>query len=185
MADVNSLIEQVRSSNLSKAEKDQLVKMIVRKGPNFDLVGAISEIKNNGASSGGHNDTVHAISFLVVIAVIFIMFSGILKPAPVKKPSIIYAPSTSGESTNRREDTRGGANVWAEDFVKARLRSPSTAKFASLWNVNFTDMGNRTWRVASYVDSLNAFGAEVRTYFDAVVRYVGNDRWELVSLDTR
>lgn len=183
MADVNSMIEQVKSSNLSNAEKDRLIKMIVRRGPNFDLLGAINEIKKT--STEERDKTIHAISFLVVLAFLFIMFSGIIfKTTPVKKPSIIYAPSNSGESTSRREDTRGGAHVWAKGFVRERLRSPSTAKFASVLNANFTDLGNRKWRVVSYVDAQNAFGTEVRTYFDAVVRYVGNDQWELISLNT-
>ena len=198
MPDINDLISQVKSSGLSKKEKDYLIKCIVRGGPEFDLLAAVNEIKTGKTSPQSFEEKAKAISLLVFIAGVFILFSGVFKPPEPTPPSpIVWAPKDIGEAgksitthetqkeTANREDTRGGAHVWTKDFVLQRLRSPGTAKFASLWDVNFTDMGNRTWKVDSYVDAQNASGAMVRTYFSSIVRYTGSDRWELISLEMR
>jgi len=101
-----------------------------------------------------------------------------------RPPAITQAPPAKEYRAPRprREDDEGGAYVWTRDFVRQRLKAPRTAKFPYIWNAHFEDMGDRKWRVVCYVDAQNAFGAEVRTYYDAVVRYVGNYKWELVSL---
>ena len=186
MADVNSMIEQVRSSGLPQKVKDKLIKRVVRGGPEFDVLQEIN-LEKLQMQKGRPPSTIVQLAFLVGLFLIgayaYNVIIGILERPPAPEPVKEYrAPSPTPRP--RREDDEGGAHVWAKDFVRERLRSPSTAKFASVLNANFTDLGNRKWRVVSYVDAQNAFGTEVRTYFDAVVRYVGNDQWELISLNT-
>ena len=75
----------------------------------------------------------------------------------------------------------------ADDFVKDPLRSPSSADFGSgCGDVGRADgisseTGN-TYNVGVVVDSENAFGAELRSEWLAVVVYLGGDRWRLEDL---
>jgi hypothetical protein len=34
------------------------------------------------------------------------------------------------------------------------------------------------------VDAENSFGAKIRTHFEIVVKHIGDDKWELISLNT-
>jgi hypothetical protein len=200
MSDLNSMIQQVKGSGLSQAQKDELIKRIVRGGPDFDLLAAIANIKDASPKekpmSTSEKTIITTLASILMIIVaslsapllfkisdyffepkpaVSVPIQAAPKPQPTPKPSKPYTPP--------REDDRGGAWVWTMGFVKERLKSPSTADFPHVWNVYFADMGNRTWKVASYVDAQNSFGATIRTRFISVVKYVGNDRWVLVSLD--
>ncbi|CAM4431727.1 hypothetical protein [Deinococcus marmoris] len=57
--------------------------------------------------------------------------------------------------------------VMCQDAVKDKLKSPSTAKFASsatkIGSVQSNENGNKSW--AGWVDSQNSFGAMLRTNF--------------------
>lgn len=88
---------------------------------------------------------------------------------------------------NAREQCESltGANLMAREFVRDRLTAPSKAKFAHYRDSSVvTTMGRCEFRVRSYVDAQNAFGATVRTEYTAVIKYVpAADRWQIVSLD--
>ena len=45
MSDLNSMIQQVKGSGLSQEQKEELIKRIVRCGPDFDLLAAAGELK--------------------------------------------------------------------------------------------------------------------------------------------
>ena len=200
MSDLNSMILQVKGSGLSQEQKEELIKRIVRGGPDFDLLTAIADLSNqtkpHKKTTGIKEESIQAVVCISLVISAFFLFPYVFKitdyffepkpavsvpiqaapkPQPTPKPSKPYTPP--------REDDRGGAWVWTMGFVKERLKSPSTADFPHVWNVYFADMGNRTWKVAAYVDAQNSFGATIRTRFISVVKYVGNDRWVLVSLD--
>lgn len=73
------------------------------------------------------------------------------------------------------EDTRSaqiGALVASEYFVKQQLKSPSTADFPNLRSdgVAVTKTGECTFKVVSYVDAQNGFGAQIRTRYVATMR---------------
>ncbi|GEM_PF-1970598 len=195
MPSIDSLIQQVRESGLSQKQKDELVKRIVREGPDFDLLSAIaateppSEKKAKILISESKAMSIFAAVLMIPLFLVFYpvasrwidSFRGEpVAVAPV--PKATSAPAPRVDTSPPREDTEGGAYVWAKGFVEERLRSPSTAKFPWIWNAHFTDMGNRTWKVVSYVDAQNAFGAEIRKYFEAEVQYVGNGQWKLISI---
>ncbi len=73
----------------------------------------------------------------------------------------------------------------AQDFVKDRLASPGSAKWPSFWerDEHVTALGDKRYRVRSWVDSQNGFGALIRTQYTAVVVDAGFDKWELEALD--
>lgn len=70
----------------------------------------------------------------------------------------------------------------AESFAKDRLKAPATARFSSNSDFRTEMLSCGTWRVASYVDAHNSFGAAIRTYYVTVMNYSGG-RWFVVSFD--
>lgn len=83
------------------------------------------------------------------------------------------------------EDDGGGesgAEVVCEDFVKDRLKSPSSAEFSDA--VTTESASDGSWTVRGIVDSENGFGAMLRNSYTCTVRFAGGDRWTLDSLDT-
>lgn len=63
-------------------------------------------------------------------------------------------------------------SVFADNFIKEKLRSPSTADFASDWQLKRNYLGRMTY--TSYVDSQNGFGATVRTNFTVMLLCIGD-----------
>lgn len=84
----------------------------------------------------------------------------------------------------RSQDNSTMAYIMTEDWVKERLRSPSTADFPGVFDRDghITYNGNQTYSIRSYVDAQNAFGGTVRTHFAAEVQQTGEDTWRLLSL---
>lgn len=81
-------------------------------------------------------------------------------------------------------ESRTGANYMAREFVKDRIKTPSTAKFASYSESRVEPAGKCKFVVQSYVDSQNSFGANVRTHYSAIMEYVPDiDRWKLITID--
>ena len=66
---------------------------------------------------------------------------------------------------------------YAEDFVKKKLKSPSSAKFpsASEKKKHTRSTYNCSYKIDSWVDSQNSFGAMLRTKFTCEIAFEGND----------
>ena len=83
-----------------------------------------------------------------------------------------------------KDDSLSGSNNGNDaervcyDFVRDRLRSPSSAVFS---NVNTSGSGS-TFTVSGAVDSQNGFGAMIRNSFTCSVRLDG-DTWHLSRMD--
>lgn len=78
------------------------------------------------------------------------------------------------------------AVIQCQQYVKARLRAPSTADFPFL-DHNVTNTGSETYLVRSYVDAQNGFGAMIRSNYRCEIRYTGGEdaearNWHLVDL---
>lgn len=73
-------------------------------------------------------------------------------------------------SSNRERD----AWVCAQNVVKEKLKSPSTADFCSYPDASITDMGDDRYKVEGYVDAENLFGAEIRTDFTVTLTLTKN-----------
>ncbi|MFQ1002627.1 hypothetical protein [Modestobacter sp. SSW1-42] len=78
-----------------------------------------------------------------------------------------------------RDDIMAG--IMCEDFVKDRLKSPSSADFPSSSSYVVTGAGNQ-YTVQGYVDAENSFGASLRTDWTCSVRDNGDESWNLVTL---
>lgn len=86
------------------------------------------------------------------------------------------------KAATARKDSCGGGELMAvqmsKRFVEGRLRSPSTAKFprATAPGVTVVDMGGCRFRVVSYVDAQNGFGATIRSRYSALMHYNSDNR---------
>lgn len=75
----------------------------------------------------------------------------------------------------------------AKSIVGKNLASPGSAKFASLSDsdVIVRKTGSCEYKIKSYVDSQNGFGALLRTYFTITVKGVpGEEYWKGSALKT-
>ncbi|MDP2676917.1 MAG: hypothetical protein Q8O83_04495 [bacterium] len=68
-------------------------------------------------------------------------------------------------------------HIQAQEFVKQGLKAPSTAKFPVLPYDTSAD-GNGLYKVDSYVDSQNSFGAMIRSDWTVLMRLSG-ETWTL------
>lgn len=78
------------------------------------------------------------------------------------------------------DDEPGGGEYGARDvcetFVKARLKSPSTADFSE---TSASKNAGGSWTVSGAVDSENGFGASIRNTYVCTVSPSGGDNWRL------
>lgn len=65
------------------------------------------------------------------------------------------------------------AYSYAEEFVKQKLKSPSSAQFPvldeKLGHVEY--IGENKYKISSWVESKNSFGAMLKTPFEATIRF--------------
>lgn len=66
-------------------------------------------------------------------------------------------------------------SVFVENFIREKLRSPSTADFGSDWT--FKGGGSSRMTYTGYVDSQNGFGATVRTRFSVTLLCIGRSSY--------
>lgn len=96
--------------------------------------------------------------------------------------------SSGGEKTPptdwRTEDNSNMAYNMSKDFVTQRLKSPSTAKFPSVFerDGHVVKGKDHQYMINSYVDSQNSFGATIRTKFILIIEQVDKDNWKLVDI---
>jgi len=101
--------------------------------------------------------------------------------------------SNSSETTNQfssgmtDEEFARKAFIISKVFVKGRLVSPRSADFP-FQDYKFSNVTNNTIVVESYVDSENAYGAEIRSNYKIRLKLIGSDwgdedNWEVISLD--
>ena len=79
--------------------------------------------------------------------------------------------SDDDNSSSSTETNKMLAYNYAEDFVKQRLKSPSTAEFPGLFEKadHITELGNDEYLISSWVDSQNGFGAMIRSKFSCKI----------------
>lgn len=82
------------------------------------------------------------------------------------------SPSSPSTQTSARDNSTM-AYVQAKNFVKPVLKSPSTADFPFLGSG--TKVGENTYKVTSYVDAQNSFGAAIRNDFSITLEFTGGD----------
>jgi ribosomal protein L40E len=107
---------------------------------------------------------------------VFSMFVFIISLSMLSEP----APYTKTIST---ADPIEWVGIYAQVYVKETLKAPSTAKFPVIRDNNVTDLGNGRYRVLSYVDSQNSFGAMIRSDWEVTLIYKGSNAEDAGSWD--
>jgi len=84
-----------------------------------------------------------------------------------------------------REELATQLIEWSKKAVKEKLKSPSTAKFAGLLlergDYRIYTMPDGSYRVVSWVDAQNSFGAMLRNHW-AVKFKKNGEQWEILSV---
>jgi hypothetical protein len=96
----------------------------------------------------------------------------------------IVASNTPKQTTSKSQDKAIEAFIVSQEFVKARLKAPSTAKFPGPSQAQVLIGKDNQYRVISYVDSQNSFGAMLRGNYECLVKYdPAKDKWFPVTVD--
>lgn len=87
--------------------------------------------------------------------------------------AVVLGITTKGTyATSPRTATRSDACYMSQKFVTQNLKAPTTAEYPD-WteeNCRATQNGN-VWKVRSFVDSQNGFGAMIRSDYGVEMRY--------------
>ena len=71
----------------------------------------------------------------------------------------------------------------AKNFAKKRLTTPSTADFASIADSKVIPLKPCHFRVISYVDAQNLFGAKIRKNYITTTHYKADRTWSLNNME--
>lgn len=122
---------------------------------------------------------------LAVIIISIVLFVFIYNSADDgSKSSSSKQPSTPSTSSKSDSGDVHGAWAYMQLFVEKRLKSPKSADFPFGGSRHVTNLGGGRYKVVSYVDAQNAYGADIRTNFEGVIKRV-NDGWELEYLNLK
>ena len=92
-----------------------------------------------------------------------------------------FCDSNSGDE---KASDEFAADVYAKEFVKDRLKSPSSAKFSSFSDNSIKEIKTNVWEVSGWVDSDNSFGASIRSHFKVTLEYIpSRDTWTLLDIN--
>lgn len=75
------------------------------------------------------------------------------------------------------------AIMYAEDFVRNNLKSPSSAEFPGWSSFNVQNIGKCEFIVMSYVDAQNSFGATIRSNFTVRLKMNQDESWRLLDFE--
>lgn len=124
----------------------------------------------------------------LILGVLCLLLLAVLISGCTSSSSSRSQPTAKKEVRWQDKENQLGAYVSAQMFVEQRLKAPSTAKFRACGDTDTTKycteyLGNQRYRVRTYVDSQNAFGAMIRTHFVCVMEQTADDYFELESLE--
>lgn len=89
----------------------------------------------------------------------------------------------SGGSSSKPKSPDGlDAYVMSQIYVEKQLKAPSSAKFPVFDNSMVVPLGDNRFKVTSYVDAQNSFGAMVRTPYTCTIKNTGGDKWLLETI---
>ena len=99
--------------------------------------------------------------------------------APPNKPA--QAAEAPPRTTWEDRDNTAGASVMAPVFVRQQLKAPRSAKFPGMFELarHTIKIGPQSYKVVSWVDAQNSFGALIRTRYYMELTQVSRDDWRL------
>lgn len=93
-------------------------------------------------------------------------------------------PEHQRESYWANNDNSAMAYVVMQKHVESRLKTPGSAEFP-LFKNHVEKLGSTRYRITSYVDAQNSYGAAIRTHFVGVVEQADEHEWTLLSLNLK
>ena len=141
------------------------------------------------AEQGNAKFVAKAEKYFWAFVVLAILFSGLVWISqPKSKPFVAESPAPAAPSAPAPKkaktipDRSIDAFTYAQIFVKENLKAPATAKFAGLGESRIERLPDgETYKVYSYVDSQNSFGAMLRSkYYVKVI--VKSDMWKILDV---
>ncbi len=119
--------------------------------------------------------------FIILWGAVCIIAYVIIWDSSTKSPDISSKHSVEKVGKSWQDQNNSSmAFIKMKGFVKSRLKSPGSSKFP--WSAHTKYIGNQRYRVISYVDSQNSFGAFVRTNFVGEIEQTSKNYWTLLSL---
>ncbi|MGO9613210.1 MAG: hypothetical protein ACLPX5_09265 [Dissulfurispiraceae bacterium] len=108
----------------------------------------------------------------VVLIVLFVVV-----PLIILATMSHYAPVKKDPSEER------AFTAWAmhNEFIKNLLKAPATADFAPRSASSVEILGNNLYKITSYVDAQNSFGAKLRTHYTITLKNTG-DQWKVADV---
>ena len=125
-----------------------------------------------------------SVGCLTIIGVIFLI--GLFGSLFDEKDSTTTTKTNVSKKSWREQDNSTMAYLMMEDFVKQRLKAPKSADFPGIFDGRADHvkyLGNQKYRIISYVDAQNSFGATIRNNFVGEIEQTSEDRWRLISLE--
>lgn len=114
------------------------------------------------------------VSFPVGLLVLLIVIGLLLPPS---EKSVAPQPSKSYV-----EKHKGEIHYVAADFIKKRLKAPSTAKVQSSLDSKVVELDNGNVQVVLWVEAQNSFGTPLRNTYLVEMEPAGSETWRLVDL---
>ena len=126
---------------------------------------------------------------LLLVGVVVLMIYGAYRFGTRHRRQAEQSPATTNTSTARQSVPQvkwpDNAEAWraCQGLVKTELKAPGTARFPAYSTASVKADWKGMYRVLSFVDSQNSFGALIRTSFVCAIRYDPNTRrWMQVDL---
>lgn len=137
-------------------------------------------VKSNGGVFGARGKYINAL----IIAALAIAFISAMPERETEKDRAARLAQEDYDKNCEHGDIEAWS--WSTIRVADNLKSPSTAVFPSASEANIFKQAPCRYKVRSYVDSQNAFGAIVRVKYSIIMEYNPKDKaWAGSYLDLR
>jgi hypothetical protein len=115
------------------------------------------------------------INLIVVLFFIFLVWTILSAIASVGSNNQSSQPANTATTVKDEKLDKITACIEAEDYIKQLLKAPSTAKFP-VAECSVTNLVDNQYKVVSYVDSQNSFGAMLRSNWSVIFQTVNNNQ---------
>ncbi|MEK7101269.1 MAG: hypothetical protein AAB921_04195 [Patescibacteria group bacterium] len=114
----------------------------------------------------------------IIVLIIFVLVAWQAISTTPKNDNVVPPPVVA--QPEQHSDTE--VFVDAQGVILKALKSPSTAKFPSSSHATIVRGKDDVFKVDSYVDSQNGFGAMIRSEWSVLFQYVGDDKLTVYAI---
>lgn len=83
----------------------------------------------------------------------------------------------------KERDASSLALLYAQEAAEQNLKAPATAEWPGMFESaeHAAHIGDQVYSVRSWVDAENTFGAKLRMWYNADLKQVGDNQWQLIN----